>query len=117
MNKLIEYIEQQISEYETRGEEQVQEFGNSGDEEWGRVEAYRDILKQLREIESVDSMIARIPDKTIMFYLYCDYNRLKFLSTGDSYKGFTVVKYDAVPLDRIVFSPHEIDTKTIIETE
>lgn len=117
MNKLIEYIEQQIREYKSRAEEQVQELGNSGDEEWGRVEAYKDILKQLRDIEYVDSMVASIPDKTIMFYLYCDYSRLEFLSTGDNYKGFTVVKYDGVPLDRFVFSPYEIDTKTITENK
>lgn len=44
MNEIIEYIEQQIRHYNSQGEEQVQELDNSGDEEFAKVEAYKDVL-------------------------------------------------------------------------
>lgn len=114
MNKeIVNYIEAQIRYYNSAGEEQVQELGNSGDEEFAKVNAYQDILDNIKELEAVDAMIEKLPETPKMGYLYSSFNRLKSLNNGDDYKGFIVVKNDNIPLDNIYFTPYPIDLSTV----
>lgn len=108
MKEIIEYIEQQIRYYNSQGEEQVQDLDNSGDEEFAKVEAYEDVLKELKDLQAIDAMIEKLPETPKMNYLYCGYDKLKSLNNGNEYKGYTIVKSEKMPIDTIYFTPYPI---------